>query len=76
MNSGGAGVVKDFAMASSASGGNEFVFDHGLFAGDEEDAACTAREFAKCAVMGGKGSGGGTGVLSAFLISREFAMRC
>ena len=71
----GGGVVSDFAMASRASGGNEFVFDHGFFA-DDEDAVCTGCAFARCAVMGGRGSGGGSGVLRAFWISRELAMRC
>ena len=31
-------VVSDFAMASIASGGNEFVLDHGFLADEGEDA--------------------------------------
>ena len=66
--------VSDCAMESSASGDNEFVFDHGFFA-DGEEATCTARELASRAVIGGRGSTDGNGVLRACLISRELAMR-
>jgi hypothetical protein len=67
--------VSDFAIASKASGGNEFVLDHGFFDDGGAEATCTARGFARCAVMGGNGSIGGKGVLRACLISRELAKR-
>jgi hypothetical protein len=66
--------VSDFAIAFKASGGNEFVLDHGFF-DDGEEATCTARELAGRAVIGGKGSTGGNGVLRTCLMSRELAMR-